>query len=134
MSVSSPSVGDYMTACPESIQRTETLSRAHALMREHHVRHLPVMEGDDLVGIVSQRDLHLLETLQDVDPEQVSVDDAMIERPFVVAPSAPLHEVADDMARHKYGAAVVMDGPKVVGLFTLTDAVRALSELLARAA
>jgi acetoin utilization protein AcuB len=99
-------------------------------MREHRVRHLPVLDGGVLVGIVSDRDLRFIETLRDVDPETVLVEEAMTPEPFFAAPDALVKDVADQMARHKYGCAVVMEGAKVVGIFTTTDALRALVTVL----
>src|SRR5690606_1318822 len=76
----------YMTQSPHTIGRDQTLAAAHRVMREHGIRHLPVLEGGKLVGIVSQRDLHLLETLDDVDPEQVEVSEAMTQDVYAVGP------------------------------------------------
>lgn len=122
-------VQDYMTRAPLSIRPGETLEEAHRLMRKHRIRHLPVVDRGKLVGIVSQRDLMLIETLPDVSPGEVPVEDAMIREVFVVAPGAPLSEVARQMARRKLGAAVVATNGRVVGVFTVTDACRALAEL-----
>jgi acetoin utilization protein AcuB len=49
-----------------------------------------------------------------------------------VRPDTPVDEVAREMADRRYGCAVVIEGGKVVGVFTTTDALRALSELLDR--
>ena len=122
-------VQQYMTPTPISVDRTETLAAAHQRMREHDIRHLPVLEGDKLVGIVSQRDLHLIETLKDVDAEEVTVDDAMTS-PYTVSPDAPLDEVVAEMAEQKYGSALVTQNGKVVGVFTTIDAMRAFAALL----
>lgn len=117
-----------MTRAPLSIRPGQTLAEAHRLMRKHRIRHLPVLDRDRLVGIVSQRDLMLIETLPDVSPGEVPVEDAMIGEVFVVAPDASLGEVASHMARRKLGAAVVAENGRVVGVFTVTDACRALAE------
>lgn len=120
----------YMTKSAHTIGREQTLATAHRVMREHGFRHLPVLDGGKLVGIVSQRDLHLIETLADVNPDEVHVEEAMTSEVFTVAPDAPLAEVARRMADQKYGSAVVMTGNKVVGIFTAVDAERALAEVL----
>lgn len=120
----------YMSASPHSIGSEQTLTAAHELMRENQVRHLPVLHGGKLVGLVSQRDLHLVETLAGVNPDEVRVEDAMSADPFVVSPDADLAEVARHMAEHKLGSAVVMQGNKVVGVFTTVDALRALGDAL----
>ncbi len=129
MSKAIPTIQNYMTTTPISVDRTETIASAHQRMREHSIRHLPVLEGDKLVGIVSQRDLHLIETIRDVDADEVTVDDAMMP-PYTVSPDAPLDQVVAEMAEQKYGSALVTQNGKVVGVFTTIDAMRAFAELL----
>jgi acetoin utilization protein AcuB len=122
-------VDKFMTVGPMVIEATRTLAEAHRLMRERNIRHLPVVDRGALVGVVSQRDLYLLETLKGVDPTTETVDEAMTADPFVVPPDAPLDEVALSMAEHKYGSAVVVDRGAVIGVFTTIDALRALAML-----
>ena len=117
-------VGEFMTASPLTIGDKQSLARAHQIMGTHKIRHLPVLHGGSLVGIVSMGDLHLLETLGDVDLEEATVEEAMTPDPFVVAPEAAIGDVAAEMAKHKYGTAIVAHGNKVVGIFTTTDALR----------
>jgi acetoin utilization protein AcuB len=125
-------VHEFMTVGPLVVGQSSTLADAHRLMRERSIRHLPVVDGGMLVGLVSQRDLYLLETLKGVDPATETVDEAMTADPFTVAPDAPLEDVAAEMARRKVGSAVVVDRGSVIGVFTTTDALRALSTLLRR--
>lgn len=121
----------HMTTRPHVVGAEQSLAFAHQLMREHGVRHLPVLRAGKLVGIVSQRDLFLLETLRDVEPAVTRVEEAMTEDVYTVAPSEPLEAVARAMATKKYGCAVVVEGRDVVGIFTAVDALRALANLLA---
>jgi acetoin utilization protein AcuB len=125
-----PTIRQYMTHNPHTIGREQTLEVAHRVMREHRVRHLPVLEGGKLVGLVSQRDLHLIETLRDVDPAETTVEEAMTMDVYVTAPNTPLAEAARVMAENKYGSAVVVDRAKIVGVFTTVDALLALAQLL----
>ena len=124
-------VRSYMTRAPQTVGPLSTLAQAHDLMRAHRIRHLPVLDGGKLVGIVSQRDLMLIESLPDVNPAEVPVEDAMTREVFVVPPTTPLAAVAAQMADYKRGSAVVMEGKRVAGVFTVTDACRALVRLLA---
>jgi acetoin utilization protein AcuB len=126
-------VRDYMTSAPYSIGPDQMLTDAHALMRGHRIRHLPVLRRGKVVGIVTQRDLMLMETLPDVNPAEVPVEDAMSREVYVVSPQTPLAEVAREMAERRLGSAVVRDEGLVVGLFTVTDACRALAQLLSSA-
>jgi acetoin utilization protein AcuB len=117
----------FMTANPVAITSDRTLADAHRVMRERQIRHLPVVDSGRLVGVVSQRDLYLLETLQGIDPDAERVEEAMTAEPFTVATDAPLEDVASVMAERRYGSAVVLQGGEVVGLFTTVDALRALA-------
>lgn len=130
MSKAIPQVRKYMSTSPHSIGKDQTLARAHAVMREHSIRHLPVLDGGTLVGLLSLRDAHLIETLKDVDANVVTVEDAMSTVVYSVSPDAALDEVAATMAERKYGCAVVMQNHHVVGIFTTVDVCAALSELL----
>ena len=125
-------VRKFMALGPRLISSGHTLAQAHQVMRQHNIRHLPVVDGGRLVGMVSQRDLYLLETLKGVDPTTEKVEEAMSPEPFAVEPDTPLDEVALAMAEHKYGSAVVVDQGAVVGLFTTVDALRALVALIRR--
>jgi acetoin utilization protein AcuB len=130
MSKTIPQIKKYMTADVQTIGDEQPMAVAHRLMREQHIRHLPVLHQGKLVGVVSDRDLRLIETLQDVDPTKVTVSEAMTPDPYVVGPEAGLDEVVSTMAAKKYGSAVVRDNGKVVGIFTTVDACSAFAELL----
>lgn len=119
-----------MTTSPYSVGSEQKLSQAHKLMREHAIRHLPVLHGGKLVGVLSDRDLHLIETLRDVDPDKVLVEEAMSPTVYAVSPQTPLDEVVREMAHHKYGCAIVVDAGKVIGVFTTIDAMRVFAEML----
>lgn len=125
-----PSLQRYMTTSPHAIGDDQPLSVAHKMMRDHQFRHLPVLRGGKLVGLLSERDLALIETLKDVDATKVTVDDAMSTSVFAADPATPLDEIVQTMAEKKFGCCVAMQNQKVVGIFTTVDACRALAELL----
>jgi CBS domain-containing protein len=121
-----------MTVSPVVIASDRPLAEAHRLMRERGFRHLPVVDDGRLVGLVSQRDLYLLETLSGVDPATETVGEAMSDDPYTVAPDARLEDVAARMAERKLGSALVVDRGSVIGVFTTVDALRALAALASR--
>lgn len=125
-----PALEKYMTTTPHTIGADQTLDKAEKMMREYRIRHLPVLDGGKLVGIISDRDVKLVETLKDVDPRQVTVDEAYSPDPYITSPKSPLSEVCREMANHKYGCALVCDNHKLVGIFTWIDALNALTELM----
>jgi CBS domain-containing protein len=120
-------IQDVMTQQPITIGRGESLATAHEMMRIHGCRHLPVLEHGELVGVLTQRDLYLLETIAGVDLTKDHVDEAMVTDAYAVPPDAPLDEVAGHMATQKYGCAVVIERGRVIGIFTTTDALRVLA-------
>ena len=131
MTKSIPQIRKYMTTDIQTIGDEQPMAVAHRMMREQHIRHLPVLHQGQIVGIVTDRDLHLVETLQDVDPKKIAVSEAMTPDPYVVSPTASLDEVVSTMATKKYGSAVVSDHGHVVGIFTTVDACSAFADLLA---
>lgn len=118
----------YMTPSPHTIGVEQSLAVAAETMRAHKIRHLPVLKGGTVVGILSERDVQLVSGLPAVDPATVTVEDAMSDSVYAVSPDTPLEEVAAEMAAHKYGAALVTEGGRVAGVFTTIDALLALAD------
>ena len=125
-----PTISKYMTAFPHTIGADQSLKKADKMMAEHRIRHLPVLNGGELVGILSDRDVKLVETFRDVDPEKVTVEDAYTPDPYITSPNANLADVCAEMAQHKYGCALVVDNKRLVGIFTWVDALHAMHELM----
>lgn len=124
------SIENFMTHSVHTVGMNRTLQDAHRMMAQHHIRHLPVLDGGELVGMLSERDLAVIETFPDVDPTETHVEDAMSIDVFAVQIGTPVAEVAHRMAHGKLGAAIVQRGEDVVGIFTTVDALRALDFLL----
>lgn len=125
-----PTIQKYMTVVPRTIGLDQPIAHAQEVMRELHVRHLPVLDGGRLVGVISDRDVNLLLSFSATDAEKMTVEDACTRDPYFTSPEAPLDEVAALMAEKKYGCALVVDHGKLVGVFTQIDALTALSDLL----
>ena len=129
---SMPSIQKYMTSAPHTVGADVTLDKASKTMGELRVRHLPVLRGGKLVGILSDRDVQMVETFKDVDPREVKVEEAYTPDPYLTSPSARLDEVCDKMAAHKYSCVLVVDNNKLVGIFTWVDALNAMKEILSQ--
>ena len=125
-----PEIREYMTPSPHTIAPNRSLAAAGRLMREHHLRHLPVLDGGRIVGVVSERDLFLVESFPGVNPTDVRVEEAMVQDVFTVSPNMPLAEAIETMIDRKVGSAIVCEGDRVLGVFTTIDALRALHNLL----
>ena len=125
-----PPVSRFMTTRPINVDHHATLAVARRLMQAHAIRHLPVVDDGRLVGIVSERDLQLVERAAKLDPDIVRVDRVMTPKPFVVTSDTALDELTEIMAAHKYSSVIVVGRDGIEGIFTAVDACEALTTIL----
>jgi acetoin utilization protein AcuB len=128
-----PAIDRYMTREPYSVSSTDSLARVRHMMLAHSIRHLPVIDGERLVGVVSDRELVAIERIPGVELSRVEVARVMTP-PIVVWGETPLDDVSELMSHRKSDCVVVQGGHGVAGIFTATDALAALTDLLRRAA
>jgi len=124
-------VGAYMTRGPHTIGVEQPLAAARRLMSENGIRHLPVLHGGELVGMLSNREVASFEVLPG--SSRLTVEEAMVPDVYVTAEDAPLAVVAEEMANRRVGSAIVVAAAastKVLGVFTAVDALRALADAL----
>lgn len=118
-----------MTPSPHTIGFDIPLITGQEMMREHKIRHLPVLHGGKLVGILSERNVQF--GLGMKHGERFTVEDVMMPDVFTVSLETAVSDVVDAMAQEKYGAAIVQNSAgKVVGVFTTVDACRLLARTL----
>ncbi len=127
-----PTVARYMTREPYAVSASASLAEANALMHAHAIRHIPVIDGGQLTGVVSRADVAAISNLPGVDLAHVEVARVM-SAPLRVWGDTPLDEVAQLMSHARAECVVVLGGHGVAGIFTATDALAALSEVLRRA-
>ncbi len=118
----------YFTVGTHAVEAHQPVSKALEVMQEHDLRHLPVLQDGVVVGEISDRDLRVWQ-LQKEFKFETAISHVMIAPPFIVDPGAPLTEVANEMAARKIGCAIVVSGGRLSGMFTITDALRALARL-----
>ena len=126
-----PRIKSVMTPFPYSIAPTASLEQALAMMAEHDIRHLPVYESPNVVGILSERDTRVALAVRPNDAQLV-VRDVCIE-PYVVDLEQRLDEVAAELAARRIGLAIVTRGDKLAGILTTTDVCRLLAATLREA-
>lgn len=127
-------IADHMTRSPITVDKTTSLAAALKIMEEHGFRHLPVVEGGQLLGVVSERELRCLENMEGFNSAHCIVEDFTLGPTYTVAPDSLVRDVARVMAERKLGSAVVVEGTKVVGMFTTIDALRVLASVLGASA
>jgi len=120
-----------MTPFPYSIEVDAGVNAARDLMWEHQIRHLPVTQDGELIGVVSERDIGLvLASRSGDDPAHMTVRETYSANPYTVDLHTPLVEVLSHMARDQLGSALVTRQGKLVGIFTATDACAAFASHL----
>ena len=119
-------IADFMTAIPHTVGSEQTITFAQNLMQKHGVRHLPVLHGGELHGVVSDRDLGMIAGLNEVNPDNTTVEEAMTQEAYTVSKDASLFSVLEEMLEHKYGSAIIVEGVKIIGIFTTHDSLKLL--------
>ena len=127
-----PAIESVMITSPISIDMGEPVRAAQDRMIDHEIRHLPVLDGERLVGILSDRDIAALES----DPaweeraESLKVRDVCTMDFYAVELDTPLDAVLLEMADRRIGSVIVTRKGEVAGMFTATDACRRFAETL----
>ena len=120
-----PAIKAVMTPFPHSIDIDAGLDEARKLMADHAIRHLPVVEDGELIGMLSQRDMDRAEKMG-----PTRVREVCSRRTYCVDMSTPVTHVLKRMAEDHVGSAMVTRQGKLAGIFTTTDACRAYAETL----
>ncbi len=121
-------IREIMKSNPVSISPSFKLSEAYKLMIEKKIRHLPVIENEKLVGIVTDRDLRLATSSlagQKFDPES-EVANMMIRPVQTTHPNDPVETAVQKMRELKIGCLPVLEDRKLIGIVTVTDLMDAL--------
>lgn len=106
-----------------------TLVGAKTYMTECNIRHLPVIDSDRIVGLVTERDL--LYHAKSPDFATKRVGEIIEQPPVVVEENESLVAVLDIMINNKYGSMLIVNGESsLVGIFTTTDAMLLLKRML----
>lgn len=124
-------VEEFTTPDPITANGDMAIEDLRQLMEEHGIRHLPVVRGDTVIGVISDRDVRLVSGLSAAEKLQVSAADIMAADPVTVRATTPLDEVAYVMSDRKVGSVIVLDEDgRLFGIFTATDALNALIEIV----
>ncbi|HRO59205.1 MAG TPA: CBS domain-containing protein [Burkholderiaceae bacterium] len=123
-------VEEFTTPNPITTSEDTPFAEVLRLMIEHGVRHLPVVRDNEVIGVVSDRDLRIARGLSAEHKIQVRAADVMSGDPVSVLADTPLDEVAFTMSDRKIGSVIVNESDgSFLGIFTVTDALNALIEI-----
>lgn len=127
-----PHIMAAMTPFPYSIGVQESVHRARQMMAEHDVRHLPVKDGENLVGVLTAGDIERSRQARLGPPpeDEMRVEDICVLEAYIVGHTEPLDSVVLHMAEERIDSALVVKEDRLAGIFTMSDAYRYLGELL----
>jgi CBS domain-containing protein len=128
-------VKDIMTTNVFTVQENEKLARVIELFRKHKIRHLPVMSGTKISGMISRTDINrltfgaLFENQEGADEailEILSITQVMTSKPKVVSITDSVKDVAEIFAKEEFHALPVVEGEDLKGIVTTTDVIKYL--------
>lgn len=114
-------VRDAMTASPKSISSDANVVEAAQAMADENVGSLPVVDGDQLVGMVTDRDLVVKVLAKHLNPGEVSVSEVKSRQPVVASPDEPLEEALQRMAHEQVRRLPVVEDGRLVGILAQAD-------------
>ena len=124
-------ISDIMTPCPYKVSGEKSLTEALKMMELRGISHLPVANGEEIVGVLSKRDLEVANFVCETTNFCPSVMDICRDEPYSVNIDTPVAQVTEDMGSKKTDYALVIDHQgNIVGIFTVTDACRLVTLLL----
>lgn len=121
-----------------TVNHTNNLVEAEKLFNENSIRHIPVVSGDDIIGLLSLTDLLRVSFVDAYGSDESNVDTAvynmlsieqvMVKNLVSVSSTQTIKEVAEILAKNEFHALPVVDNNKLVGIVTTTDLLNYLLE------
>ncbi len=119
-----------------SVNKTQSLKEVEKLLEENNIRHIPVVSGEEVIGMISKTDLQKITFVSSVGEDQVgtsmydvlTIEQVMTKALETVAPSDTIHDVAQTLAKHDFHALPVVEDGKLCGMVTTTDLINYLIE------
>ena len=122
------SVRDAMTENPRSIGASASVVEAARLMREEHIGSLPITDDEQLVGMITDRDITTRVVAEAADPKMTSVGDVVSRDLISIEPDEDLEEAVQLMASHQVRRLPVVENGRLVGIVAQADVALNLRE------
>lgn len=126
-----PAIETVMTPLVYAVDIDDSVESAEDMMIEHGIRHLAVTDSDDLVGVVSDRDIAFTPNAPELAiRSKLTVREICSLDVYSVEIDEGLDEVLQTMSERHLGAALVTREGRIAGIFTTTDACRCYAATL----
>jgi CBS domain-containing protein len=122
------SVRDAMTESPRSIGASASVVEAARLMRDEHIGSLPITDDEELVGMITDRDITTRVVAEAADPKMTSVGDVVSRDLISIEPDEDLEEAVQLMASHQVRRLPVVENGRLVGIVAQADVALNLRE------
>ena len=122
------SVRDAMTENPRSIRASASVVEAARLMRDEHIGSLPITDDEELVGMITDRDITTRVVAEAADPKMTSVGDVVSRDLISIEPDEDLEEAVQLMASHQVRRLPVVENGRLVGIVAQADVALNLRE------
>lgn len=117
-----------------SVNLTQSLREVDTVIRDEHIRHVPVVSGDQVIGMLSKTDLQKISFVNTVDGDglttamydSLSIEQVMTKDVTTVKQDDTILDVATILSKNEFHALPVTDAGKLVGIVTTTDLVKFL--------
>lgn len=136
----SPPISEIMSTNIIAVNRDDDLETAELLFKKHKIRHIPVVNGDVIIGMLSYSDLLRISFADAVFEDESEIDalvynmftiDQVIVKHVVTVPAvATIKEVAEILSKKEFHALPVVDDGNLVGIVTTTDLINYLLKQL----
>lgn len=121
-------VRDIMTSNPTTVGPDASVVEAGRLMASEDVGSLPIVDGDRLVGVVTDRDIAVRVVAEGRDPNTTTVGEIASRDPVTVEPDEDLDEALSEMARNQVRRLPVVEGDRLVGIVAQADVAEEASD------
>lgn len=132
--INSVPVSKIMSTNLVRLHLNDDLTKAESLFKHHKIRHIPVVKGNKILGILSYTDLLRISFADAVDDEEevvdttvynmFSVEQVMVKKVTTIAPETSIKEAAEILTHHDFHSLPVCEGDLLVGIVTTTDLLR----------
>jgi CBS domain-containing protein len=131
-------IRNLMTSNVITLNLSDTLYTAEKRLKTNHIRHIPVVNGEKLIGLISLSDLKRISFIDAYNQEgtvdtaiynMLSIEDIMIKNPLTVSPDTTILEVSKLLASKEFHSLPVVENNALVGIITTTDLLHFFIEL-----
>ncbi len=133
-------ISEIMTRKVVTLNNADSLETAELLFKRYKIRHIPVVEGESIIGMLSFSDLLRISFADAIDDDEESVDtivynmftieQVMAKKLVSVSPTDTVKHVAEILSEKEFHAIPVVEGTKLVGIVATTDLINFLLEKL----